>query len=332
MCTRTVAESVNGRVEQHADTRRLLELQASFTDLDSPLIAPGRRLIKVGPLLKSGRKDEQMRHFFLFSDIIIYGAQVETASGWSRAMSMTNLAAALSPNESRPPLLRSSSGFSSQQYQFHRRLPLKDITVAGIDGNSFEIRSSERSFAVTADSSTSKNEWMNAIREAKNELLGARVTLNTDTIKQARRRSLSTPRFAALPQFAFEPVASPISEEVPPLSNSPMPSPGLSSSPATPGAELLSKTSEEAESAGVDSPTPKGQAASSTAPAMMVSVAWNYSAPVWVPDSKAARCMRCQNAFGLLLRKHHCRLCGHVVCWECSNNVGCFLFIPSYSR
>jgi hypothetical protein len=47
----------------------------------------------------------------------------------------------------------------------------------------------------------------------------------------------------------------------------------------------------------------------------------NYSAPVWVPDSKADRCMRCITPFTLWRRRHHCRLCGDVVCWRCSSKV-----------
>lgn len=50
-------------------------------------------------------------------------------------------------------------------------------------------------------------------------------------------------------------------------------------------------------------------------------VAENYCAPVWVPDSKAERCMRCSGGFSVWRRRHHCRLCGIVVCWACSMNV-----------
>jgi hypothetical protein len=46
-----------------------------------------------------------------------------------------------------------------------------------------------------------------------------------------------------------------------------------------------------------------------------------YHAPVWVPDSKAEKCMRCGDGFGIWRRKHHCRLCGGVVCWACSTKV-----------
>ncbi|KAG7218397.1 hypothetical protein INR49_020432 [Caranx melampygus] len=42
-------------------------------------------------------------------------------------------------------------------------------------------------------------------------------------------------------------------------------------------------------------------------------------AAVWVPDSEAAVCMRCQKVkFTPVSRRHHCRKCGYVVCGPCS--------------
>eukprot|EP00026_Physarum_polycephalum_P004104 Phypoly_transcript_04121.p1 GENE.Phypoly_transcript_04121~~Phypoly_transcript_04121.p1 ORF type:complete len:678 (+),score=110.34 Phypoly_transcript_04121:137-2170(+) len=43
------------------------------------------------------------------------------------------------------------------------------------------------------------------------------------------------------------------------------------------------------------------------------------SAPVWVPDSDAERCMHCSVKFTAFKRRHHCRKCGKVVCAKCSN-------------
>eukprot|EP00039_Didymoeca_costata_P019970 m.339567 g.339567 ORF g.339567 m.339567 type:complete len:297 (+) comp18869_c0_seq1:120-1010(+) len=40
----------------------------------------------------------------------------------------------------------------------------------------------------------------------------------------------------------------------------------------------------------------------------------------WVPDKKAKSCMQCQKIkFGMNHRRHHCRVCGQVVCQDCSN-------------
>jgi len=40
----------------------------------------------------------------------------------------------------------------------------------------------------------------------------------------------------------------------------------------------------------------------------------------WVPDSEVHSCRICHIKFGLSVRRHHCRACGHVVCGSCSGN------------
>ncbi|XP_055923845.1 zinc finger FYVE domain-containing protein 26 homolog [Eupeodes corollae] len=41
----------------------------------------------------------------------------------------------------------------------------------------------------------------------------------------------------------------------------------------------------------------------------------------WVQDDEAAHCMCCRRAvFTMLMRRHHCRRCGRVVCFACSTN------------
>jgi len=44
------------------------------------------------------------------------------------------------------------------------------------------------------------------------------------------------------------------------------------------------------------------------------------SAPVWVPDRRVTMCQSCATDFGVLVRRHHCRACGKVVCATCSGN------------
>lgn len=43
------------------------------------------------------------------------------------------------------------------------------------------------------------------------------------------------------------------------------------------------------------------------------------SSPEWVPFSMQKTCMICARRFGLIVRVHHCRLCGRICCGPCSN-------------
>lgn len=39
----------------------------------------------------------------------------------------------------------------------------------------------------------------------------------------------------------------------------------------------------------------------------------------WAEDEDVTNCYTCNAEFSLMLRKHHCRLCGKIFCYECSN-------------
>ena len=41
-------------------------------------------------------------------------------------------------------------------------------------------------------------------------------------------------------------------------------------------------------------------------------------APVWIPDDSVSMCMMCYKKFTFARRRHHCRVCGKVVCGPCS--------------
>lgn len=40
-------------------------------------------------------------------------------------------------------------------------------------------------------------------------------------------------------------------------------------------------------------------------------------APIWIPDKETTSCMICNSKFSTLNRKHHCRVCGSVLCKNC---------------
>ncbi|RKP13759.1 Dbl homology domain-containing protein, partial [Piptocephalis cylindrospora] len=52
--------------------------------------------------------------------------------------------------------------------------------------------------------------------------------------------------------------------------------------------------------------------------AMVCYVNEEYEAPVWQEDWEASRCLVCMEEFRVYRRRHHCRLCGYVVCGSCS--------------
>eukprot|EP00754_Rhynchopus_humris_P007844 Rhum_TRINITY_DN13593_c0_g1::Rhum_TRINITY_DN13593_c0_g1_i1::g.60768::m.60768/K00921/PIKFYVE, FAB1; 1-phosphatidylinositol-3-phosphate 5-kinase len=45
----------------------------------------------------------------------------------------------------------------------------------------------------------------------------------------------------------------------------------------------------------------------------------------WVADKMAKQCYECRQSFGILTRKHHCRVCGQIFCHKCSDN-----FLPGH--
>jgi hypothetical protein len=45
-------------------------------------------------------------------------------------------------------------------------------------------------------------------------------------------------------------------------------------------------------------------------------------APEWMADGKSEFCSLCRDAFSVLVRRHHCRNCGLLVCKQCSLHTG----------
>ena len=141
----------------------MLDLQRTLLHLDFPLFVPGRSLLKSGILVKQGRRAEQERAFFLFTDILFYA---DVHYSWSQAVSSPHLlrlnsvlearqsSPSLVSENSRKPFMRESAEShivsTGNHYTFKRKIELADITVNGSDGCSFEIRSSIKSFSVVA--------------------------------------------------------------------------------------------------------------------------------------------------------------------------------------
>lgn len=60
---------------------------------------------------------------------------------------------------------------------------------------------------------------------------------------------------------------------------------------------------------------------------LAASVAVRNTNNVWVDDGMVFNCHQCKKRFSLIIRKHHCRRCGNIFCYDCSNY---FTIIPEF--
>jgi hypothetical protein len=54
----------------------------------------------------------------------------------------------------------------------------------------------------------------------------------------------------------------------------------------------------------------------------------DYKTAQWVPDFYVTHCQACSNKFSYRLRKHHCRNCGQVFCYQCADQ---FAPLPNHN-
>ncbi|PWN87198.1 hypothetical protein FA10DRAFT_281949 [Acaromyces ingoldii] len=276
--------------------------------------------------------------------------------------------------------------FDGQQWNFRGKFALQDLTVVGVDDSaspdawlrhSLEMRTPNKSFAVYAESREEKEQWLDAIRDARDEWLARRRTLQADEdsieAKRERRRSLYNARhqqqqqqqhlhavvaspsaYAAIPEASVAEWTRPAS--LPPQSpsmdfqeqqqqqallrasspppQSPLHAPLLFFGGGGGGGSSSGSGSGGGSGVGVGDGVGRDGSGSGSRSVVgrgpgNLRILEDYQAPVWVPDSRADRCMNCSEAFGLWRRKHHCRLCGHVVCYACSAHT---FLIASYEE
>ncbi|GAC98618.1 hypothetical protein PHSY_006212 [Pseudozyma hubeiensis SY62] len=259
------------------------------------------------------------------------------------------------------PLTGAIFSLAGHQLQFRDKFGLRDCTVVSVDGTSvdglrhcFEIRTPDKSFAVYAESQASREAWVNSIRDARSDLMSARRTLKAeeDSIeaKRERRRSLykvdaskaASRRLSTQSLGAYLAATNLIGQDKT-VATAEQPAETSTSRSVSQEREAPQRRSR------VDSlpnllmrpPSFPSFAANGTSLSLANLLAANattaappalrvledYNAPVWVPDNRADKCCNCQEVFGMWRRKHHCRLCGQVVCWTCSQRS---FLIPSY--
>lgn len=187
---------VDRLVNSEANSRRITMVESCFGSSGQPLAIPGRVLVGEGVLTKMCRKRPKARQFFLFNDILVYGNIV----------------------------------IGKKKYNKQHIIPLEEVQLQGLEDNDhyrngWLIRTTTKSFAVYAATSTEKQEWMAHINKCIEDLL---------------RKSGKKPV--------------------------------------------------------------------------------EHHAAVWVPDNEANVCMHCKKTqFTMIIRRHHCRNCGAVVCGPCSS-------------
>lgn len=188
----------------------------------------------------------------------------------------------------------------------------------------------------------SKHEWVAAIREAREDLLQSRRTLLTEEEekKRSRLRRLSMPvppplsersicntsvysSHGLLPQSALtSAVPSPTDstfERAVALSDQ------LNSRCSLTESQHRYDSGHAAEDSKETNLSSRRSSYSSSTKYQNLKVYEDYSAPIWVPDNRAMRCMRCGEVFAIWRRRHHCRLCGDVVCWACSTKASHYM-------
>ncbi|KAI5480678.1 Rho guanine nucleotide exchange factor [Pseudohyphozyma bogoriensis] len=309
-----VATHFESQIGAHTNVHQILDLQRRFTNLDAPLVAPGRKLLKVGMVRKLDRRGyEQDRVLLLFNDLLVH------ASGGSGTDDVVPV--------SKRSSVGSASGVTASSgatFRFHRRFELGDVTVVGKEDDKgsygFEILTPEKSFAVFADCLDAKSSWLEAIRDAKADLLRDRRTLQRDAdseeqLQRRRDRRISLPASALT---SLSPPPRKLTSLPPSLDLIPAtPSPGatdinpfpFTESPTPLDADkqllppkppaLVTSVSDgviPARSRRWSDSVPSAAAAALGLKDDEVEVDYrvieNYSAPVWVPDSKAERCMK----------------------------------------
>ncbi|KFV10303.1 PREDICTED: pleckstrin homology domain-containing family F member 1-like [Pterocles gutturalis] len=124
------------------NSQRIAAVENCFGASGQPLAVPGRVLLGEGILTKECRKKPKPRIFFLFNDILVYGSIV----------------------------------INKRKYNSQHIIPLEDVTLETLPDtlqmkNRWMIKTSKKSFVVSAASLTERKEWINHLEECIGHLL-----------------------------------------------------------------------------------------------------------------------------------------------------------------
>nr|XP_043906136.1 pleckstrin homology domain-containing family F member 1-like [Solea senegalensis] len=121
---------------------RIQAVENSFGPSGRPLSKPGRILMGEGHLMKQNRKKTELKVFFLFNDVLVYGSVI----------------------------------LSGRWHTNQRIIPLEDIQLEDMEDsvgcqNQWLIRTPQKSFFVSAPSYKEKRDWMDHIKGCCDSLL-----------------------------------------------------------------------------------------------------------------------------------------------------------------
>ncbi|KAF9976419.1 hypothetical protein BGZ73_008621 [Actinomortierella ambigua] len=185
----------------------------------------------------------------------------------------------------------------------HRKVKLDNCTIVGADDPdpakfAFQIISPDKSSQVYVNSQKEKEDWMNAIRNATQEYLSAKRTLKVSTTPM-HSISAGTSSILAAGLRRYDSIIGGGN--------------GGNGGNSGVGRSQTMPTENGPEDGGRYVANRPNQHDKRNTYFQPVRVVENFSAPVWVPDQSASRCMICNQEFGAFFRrKHHCRACGKV--------------------
>uniref|UniRef100_A0A8C6JX01 Pleckstrin homology domain-containing family F member 1 n=2 Tax=Melopsittacus undulatus TaxID=13146 RepID=A0A8C6JX01_MELUD len=135
-------EMVDHLANTEINSQRIAAVENCFGASGQPLAVPGRVLLGEGILTKECRKKPKPRIFFLFNDILVYGSIV----------------------------------INKRKYNSQHIIPLEDVTLETLPDtlqmkNRWMIKTSKKSFVVSAASLTERKEWISHLEECIRHLL-----------------------------------------------------------------------------------------------------------------------------------------------------------------
>ncbi|XP_031810266.1 pleckstrin homology domain-containing family F member 1 isoform X1 [Sarcophilus harrisii] len=139
-----IEKMVDHLVNTEINSQRIAAVENCFGASGQPLALPGRVLLGEGILTKECRKKAKPRIFFLFNDILVYGSIV----------------------------------INKRKYSSQHIIPLEEVTLETLPNtwqakNRWMIKTSKKSFVVSAASVSEREEWIRHIEECVRRQLRA---------------------------------------------------------------------------------------------------------------------------------------------------------------